>query len=110
MSTISSFRSIQNKHDVYKGKDCMKIFFGSLREHAMKIINFKKKKMKVLTEEQQESYENAEICYIYKEKFENKYLKDKKYRKVRDHCHYTGKYRDAVHSICNFIAYVMDQL
>ena len=23
MSTISSFRSIQNKHDVYRGKNCM---------------------------------------------------------------------------------------
>ena len=31
------------------------------------------------------------ICYICKEKFENKHLKDKKYRKVRDHCHYTGQ-------------------
>ena len=28
---------------------------------------------------------------IFVEKnFENKYLKDKKYRKVRDRCHYTG--------------------
>ena len=26
--------------------------------------------------------------------FENKYLKDKKCRKVRDHCHYTGEYRE----------------
>ena len=40
MSTISSFRSIENKHDVYRGKDCMKKFCESLREHALKIINF----------------------------------------------------------------------
>ena len=54
MSAISSFRSIENKYDVYGGKDCMKKFCESLREHAMKIINFKKKKMKLLTKQQQE--------------------------------------------------------
>ena len=27
MSTISSFRSIENKHDVCKGKDCVKKFW-----------------------------------------------------------------------------------
>ena len=99
-STISSLRNIENKHDVYRGKDCMKRFFKFLREHAMKLI-LKRINMKLLTKEQQESYENAKICYICKEKFENKYLKDKKYRKVRDHCHYTGEYRGAVYSICN---------
>ena len=72
-----------------------------LREHAMKIINFKTKKMRLLTKEQQGSYENAQICYICKEKFESKYLKDKKYCNVKDHCHYTGEYRDAGHTICN---------
>ena len=41
------------------------------------------------------------ICYICKDKFENKYLKDKKYSKVRDHCHYAGEYKGAAHSICN---------
>ena len=28
-------------------------------------------------------------------------MKDKKYCKVRYHCHYTGKYKSAVHSTCN---------
>ena len=48
--------------------------------------------MKLLTNKKQESIGNAKICYICKEKFEdkylkkkieNKYLKDKKYREVR---------------------------
>ena len=57
--------------------------------------------MKLLTKEQQESYKNAKICYIIKEKFENKYLKDEKYVKVRDHCHYSADYKGTVHSIWN---------
>ena len=57
--------------------------------------------MKLLTKEQQESYENAKIYYICKERFENKYVKDKKYCKVRDHCHYAGEYRGPTHSTCN---------
>ena len=101
MSTISPFKSKENKHDVCRGKDCMKKFCEFLREYAMKIINFKKKKMKLLTKEQQESYENAKICCICKEKFENKYLIDKKYPKVTDHFYYTGEYRGAAHIICN---------
>ena len=101
MSTISSFRSIEKKRDVYRGKNSMKNFCGSLREHAVKTVNFKKKKVKSLTKEQQEPYENAKLCYVYKEKFENKYLNDEKYRRARDHCHYTREYRRAAHSICN---------
>ena len=57
--------------------------------------------MELLTKEHQESYKNAKICYICKEKFENRYVEDKKYRKVRDLYHYTEEYRGAVHSICN---------
>ena len=44
---------------------------------------------------------NTKICYICKEKFEDKYTKDKKHCKVRDHCYYTGKYRGAAYGICH---------
>ena len=82
MSTISSFKIIKNKNDVCRGKDCMKKFCESLPEHALETINFKKKKIKLLTEEYQETYENEKVCSISKEKFENKYVKVKKYYKV----------------------------
>ena len=42
MSTISSFRSIENKHGAYSGKGCTKKLCEFLREHAMKIIIFLK--------------------------------------------------------------------
>ena len=44
MSTICLFRNVKNKHDVYRGKDCMEKFCEFLREHTMKIFNFKKRK------------------------------------------------------------------
>ena len=50
ISAISSFRRIENKNVVYRGKNCMKI--ESLRKHTMIIFNFKKKKMELLTKEQ----------------------------------------------------------
>ena len=36
-----------------------------------------------------------------KKKFEHKYTNDKNFCKIKDHCHYTGKYRRGAHSICN---------
>ena len=71
----------------------------------MKITNFKKKKIKLLTNKQQEPNENRKIYYPCtkkkKRKNENRYAKDKKLGKVTDCCHYTGEYSGAAHSICN---------
>ena len=39
----------KNKHDVYRDKYFIKKFCESIREHTVNIINFEKKKMKLLT-------------------------------------------------------------
>ena len=38
---------------------------------------------------------------IFVKKNENKYLKNKKYHKVRVHCYYTEEYKGAARSICD---------
>ena len=43
MYTKSSFRIIENKHDLYRGNHCTKKFCEFLRKHSMKIINLNKK-------------------------------------------------------------------
>ena len=63
-----------------------------------------KKKMIPLTDKENKSYEKQKVCYICKKEFntdENDNNAFKLYHKVRDHCHYTGKFREAAHSICN---------
>ena len=96
--THCSFDKLKNKLNYYRGKDCMKKFSKDLREHVSKIISYEKKKMIPLTTEEIIYHNKQKICYICKKEFNNN---DKKNYKVRDHCHYTGKYRGAAHNICN---------
>ena len=96
--THCSFDESKNKINYYRGDDCMKKFCKDLREHAMKIINYENKKMIPLTTEEKIYYNKQKICYICKKEFD---ISNKKHHKVRDHCHYTGKYRGAGHNICN---------
>ena len=86
--TKSSYDKKENRLDYYRGKDCIEKLCKKLKEQAMKIINYEEKEMIPLTKEENNFYDEHEICYICKEKFcmdKN----DKNYtnkRKVKDHC------------------------
>ena len=68
----------------------------------MKIITFKKKKVKLLTKEQQESHKHVKICYICIKKLKINMKKIKNILELESQsCHYTAEYRDTAHSICN---------
>ena len=57
--------------------------------------------MKLLTNEQQNSYQKSKMFYICKEKIEDNHAPYKKYHKFSYHFHYMGEYRGATSSLCN---------
>ena len=75
----------------------MERFCYYLKDQAIKTINYEKKEIIPLTNEEKESYEKQKVCYICEKEF----ITYRKYCKVRDYCHYTEKFRGAVHNICN---------
>ena len=78
----------------------MKSFCLDLKKHATKIIDHKKKEMTPLTKEEEYKHEKKKLCYMCRKPFSAN-NNNIKYRKVKDHRYYTGKYRGAAHGICN---------
>ena len=78
----------------------------------MKIINYEEKEMIPLADEENKSYKQQEVCNICEGKFctdeDDENYKNRK--KVKDHCHYTGKFKGAAHSICNLRYKVPDNI
>ena len=106
MFTRYSFDKKENKLNYYRRNDCVEILCKKFKECAIqrrkrndtsnnkKTISYKLKTM---------FYKKQEACHICEEKFcvdkDDENYKNK--RKVKDHCHYTGKFRGAAHSKCN---------
>ena len=59
-------------------------------------LSLPKKKMFPLTNQEWKSFREATVCWLCRKGFEGGNL-----IKVRDHCHYTGKFRGAAHGSCN---------
>ena len=65
--TSCSFDESKTKTNYYGGDDCMKKFCKDLREHAMKTINYEKKKIIPLTTKEEIFYNNKKyVIYVKK--------------------------------------------
>ena len=84
-----------------------------LKELGTKIVNYEQKEMIPLTGDKNKYYEERKECYICDKEFcynKNKKMEFKLYKKVRDHCNFTGKFRGAAHSIFNLNYKVLQEI
>ena len=87
---------VEDPLKVYRGRDCVQIFCDYIEKEVKRLYNmFPEKEMDPLTKDEWSEYNRATRCHICMEYFE---MEDKK---VRDHCHFTGKFRGAAHMTCN---------
>ena len=94
--TQCSFGATKNKLDYYRGKNCMKNFCLDLSGYAIITTNYEKKEMIPLTNKEEKMCNRQKLCYICKKRFSTD-----DNNKVRDHYHYTGRYRTVAHRTCN---------
>ena len=88
------YKPILRKYTKTKPEDtnAMDVFIKWLEEDVKAIANKEPKKM-IFTEEDRKQFNKASDCWICGEALEND--------RVRDHCHFTGRYRGAAHNSCN---------
>ena len=96
---------IKKGFNYYRGIYCIKKWCEKVKDRAMEIINYKEEEMLPLTDEEIKCYKWEKVYHICKNSFVTMKVKKKNefklFQKVRDHCHYKGKFREAAHSICN---------
>ena len=94
-----------NQEFLYRGDDAVDVFCQKINEIRDEIKQKMQEKKEIeMTDEDRIDFETATHCFICGDGINKTYKTEKeaeKYKKVRDHCHFTGKYRGCAHSICN---------
>ena len=75
----------------YTGEDAAQKFVEMLEEDIKIIANIPEKKM-IFGKEEKERFHKETKCWMCNEEFNDEDVK------VRDHCHFTGRYRGAAHN------------
>ena len=77
----------------YTGEDAAQKFVEMLEEDIKIIANIPEKKI-IFGKKEKEQFDKETKCWICNKEFNDDV-------KVRDHCHFTGRYRGAAHKKCN---------
>ena len=85
------------KERSYTGKNAEQVFLKYLEEDIKMIANIPKRCI-IFKDKEREQFKKETRCWICKGEFDDK---DKNKKKVKDHCHFTGRYRGAAHNKCN---------
>ena len=88
---------------LYRGEDCMDVFFQQLEDELEEIRkDLKNARPLEMTKEDWDRHNAADTCWICGGPFQSYSRGDKGGMwKVLDHDHLTGRYRDPAHSKCN---------
>ena len=85
-----------NEPFLYRGEDCMDVFVKKMVEVKDKIVDrMKENKEMIFNANNRRDFMTATKCFICGEDFVDGDVK------VRDHCHFTGRYRGCAHQDCN---------
>ena len=102
---IKSFDDNVCKSDFrkYMGEDAMEKFVEWIEDDVKKIANIQDVEMMKLSPNELKQFDEATKCWICNEEFDDTADEKgyKKNKKVKDHCHYTGRFRGAAHNSCN---------
>ena len=110
---------------IYRGEMTIQKFMKDMLaevEYCQEVVKTHFTKPLKMTEKDEESFQNMKECHICKKPFGmdedgvrnvgGKNIKKVQIKnvKVRDHCHVTGKYRGAAHTICNLNFKLTDKI
>ena len=92
----------ESKLRKYTGEDAMEKFVEWIEEDVKEIANIPDVKM-IFGPNELKQFNEPTKCWICNEEFDDTADEKgyKKNEKVKDHCHYTGRFRGAAHNSCN---------
>ena len=103
-SLICLFDETKIMHNFHRGKDCIERFCKNVKKLAIEIGHYWEQEIIPLTDKEIKFYKRQKVCQICKKEFcydRNNRSNLELFEKVRDHCHFLGKFRGAAHITCN---------